>query len=79
MSETYVRINKYYYKDDMVGQTAVLVEKSSGALGERDLIGFPLDSPFGWYDGDMSTSYNLWYISEEYLEPVQVFSHNKFN
>lgn len=51
MSETYVRINKYYYKDDMVGQTAVLVEKSSGALGERDLIGFPLDSPFGWYDG----------------------------
>jgi hypothetical protein len=62
----------------MVGQTAVLVEKSSGALGDRDLIGFPLDSPFGWYDGDMSTSYNLWCISEEYLEPVQVFSHNKF-
>lgn len=41
MSETYVRINKYYYKDDMVGQTAVLVEKASGALGDRDLIGFP--------------------------------------
>ena len=59
MSETYVRINNYYYKDDMVGQTAVLVEKASGALGDRDLIGFPLDSPFGWYDGDMSTSYNL--------------------
>lgn len=78
MSETYVRINKYYYKEDMVGQTAVLVEKSSGALGARDLIGFPLDSPFGWYDGDRSTSYNLWYISEEYLQPVQVFSHNKF-
>lgn len=78
MSETYVRINKYYYKDDMVGQTAVLVEKSSGALYHRDLIGFPLDSPFGWYDEDMSTSYNLWYISGEYLEPVQVFSHNKF-
>lgn len=78
MSETYVRINKYYYKEDMVGQTAVLVEKSSGALGDRDLIGFPLDSPFGWYDADMSTSYNLWYISEEYLEPVQVFSKSKF-
>lgn len=59
MSETYVRINKDYYRDDMVDQTAVLVEKSSGALGDRDLIGFPLDSPFGWYDGDMSTSYNL--------------------
>ena len=78
MSETYVRINKYYYKDDMVGQTAVLVEKASGALRDRDLIGFPLDSPFGWYDADMSTSYNLWYISEEFLEPVQVFSKSKF-
>lgn len=78
MSKTYVRVNKYYYKDDMVGQTAVLVEKSSGALGSRDLIGFPLDSPFGWYDEDMSTRYNLWYISEEYLELVKVFSHNKF-
>lgn len=78
MSETYVRINKYYYKDDMVGQTVVLVEKAAGALGDRDLIGFPLDSPFGWYDEDMSTSYNLWYISEEYLELVQVFSKSKF-
>ena len=78
MSETYVRINKYYYKEDMVGQTGVLVEKSLGALGDRDLIGFPLDSPFGWYDADMSTSYNLWYISSEYLEPVQVFSKSKF-
>lgn len=78
MSETYVRINKDYYREDMVGQTVVLVEKASGALCDRDLIGFPLDSPFGWYDGDMSTSYNLWYISEEYLEPVQVFSKSKF-
>lgn len=41
MSGKFVRINKYYYKDDMVGQTAVLVEKVSGALGDRDLIGFP--------------------------------------
>lgn len=78
MSEKYVKIKDTYYKEDMVGQTAVLVEKSSGALCDRDLIGFPLDSPFGWYDEDMSTSYNLWYISEEFLEPVQVFSHNKF-
>lgn len=78
MSETYVRINKYYYQDEMAGQTAVLVEKNLGILSDRDLIGFPLDSPFGWYDEDMSTQYNLWYISPEYLEPVQVFSHNKF-
>lgn len=73
-----VRVKESYYKDGMVGQTAVLVEKASGAFCARDLIGFPLDSPFGWYDADMSTSYNLWYISEEYLEPVSVFSHSKF-
>lgn len=78
MSETYVRINKDYYKDDMVGQTAVLVEKASGVLFDKYSIGFPLDSPFGWYDADMSTSYNLWYISPEYIEPVQVFSKSKF-
>lgn len=73
-----VRITEDYYAQDMVGQTVVLAEKASGALGDRDLIGFPLDSPFGWYDADMSTSYNLWYISSEYLEPVQVFSKSKF-
>lgn len=73
-----VRITEDYYDQDMVGQTVVLVEKASGVLGDRDLIGFPLDSPFGWYDEDMSTSYNLWYISEEYLELVQVFSKSKF-
>ena len=78
MSEKYVKIKDTYYKEDMVGQTVVLVEKASGALGDRDLIGFPLDSPFGWYDENMSTSYNLWYISEEYLELVQVFSKSKF-
>lgn len=73
-----VRITEDYYAQDMVGQTVVLLEKASGALCDRDLIGFPLDSPFGWYDEGMSTSYNLWYISEEYLEPVQVFSRSKF-
>jgi hypothetical protein len=79
MSETYVRIKGDYYQDEIAGQTAVLVEKNLGILGDRDLIGFPLDSPFGWYDEDMSTQYNLWYISPEYLEPVQVFSRSKFN
>lgn len=78
MSEKYVKIKDTYYKEDMVGQTVVLVEKASGALGDRDLIGFPLDSPFGWYDKDRSTGYNLWYISEEYLELVQIFSKSKF-
>lgn len=79
MSETYVRIKGDYYQDEMVGQTVVLVEKNNGLLGDRDLIGFPLDSPFGWYDEDMSTQYNLWYISPEYLEPVQVFTKSKFS
>lgn len=79
MSETYVRIKGNYYQDEMAGQTAVLVERSKGLLGDRDLIGFPLDSPFGWYDEYMSMSYNLWYISPEYLEPVQVFTKSKFS
>ena len=79
MSETYVRIKNDYYKDEMVGQIAVLIEKNAGALCDRSLIGFPLDSPFGWYDEDMSTSYSLWYISPEYLEPMQVFTNSKFS
>lgn len=32
MSEKFVRINKYYYKNDMVGQTAVLIEKLRSTL-----------------------------------------------
>lgn len=78
MSKTYMRIKEGYHRASMVGQTAVLVEKSSGAPGDRALIGFPLDRPFGWYDETMSTEYNLWYILNDYIEPVQVFSHNKF-
>lgn len=78
MSKTYVRIKEGYHKANMIGQTAVLIEMGTEFYADRALIGFPLDSPFGWYDEDMSTSYNLWYISEEYLEPVQVFSKSKF-
>ena len=73
-----VRIKEGYYKANMIGQAAVLIEMGTKFYDYRALIGFPLDSPFGWYDETMSTSYNLWYILEEYLEPVQVFSHNKF-
>lgn len=78
MSKTYVRIKEGYHKANMIGQTAVLIEMGTEFYAYRALVGFPLDSPFGWYDETMSTSYNLWYILEEYLEPVQVFSHNKF-
>ena len=79
MSETYVRIKNDYYKDEMAGQIAVLIEKNVRALCVSSLIGFPFDSPFGWYDEDMSTQYNLWYIFSEYLEPVQVFTKSKFS
>ena len=78
MSKIYVRIKEGYYKANMIGQTVVLVEKNSGAICARSLIGFPLDSPFGWYDETMSTSYNLWYISEEYLEPITIITRSKF-
>lgn len=78
MSKTYVRIKEGYHKANMIGQTAVLIEMGTELYDYRALVGFPLDSPFGWYDETMSTSYNLWYISEEFLEPVQVFSKSKF-
>ena len=72
-----VRVSGYFPDDDMAGAEAVIIKDERLSKGSV-LIGFPLDSPFGWYDEDISTSYNLWYISEEYLEPVQVFSYNKF-
>ena len=78
MSKIYVRIKEGYHKANMIGQTAVLIEMGNEFYAYRALVGFPLDSPFGWYDETMSTSYNLWYISEEYLELVQVFSKSKF-
>lgn len=78
MSKTYVRIKEGYPRANMVGQTAVLIEMGNEFYAYRALIGFPLDSPFGWYDSDYITEYRCWWISSEYLEPVQVFSHNKF-
>ena len=69
-----VRIKDSYPDWEFVGVEVVILRMDKGAV----LLGFPLEGPFGWYDEDMSTSYNLWYISEEFLEPVQVFSHNKF-
>lgn len=78
MSKIYVRIKEGYHKASMIGQTAVLIEMGTEFYDYRALIGFPLDSPFGWYDETMSTDYNLRYILNDYIEPVQVFSHNKF-
>ena len=78
MSKRIVRIKESYSEKGMGGQTAVLIEMGTEFYDYRALIGFPLDSPFGWYDETMSTEYNLWYILNDYIEPVQVFSHNKF-
>ena len=72
-----VRISEDYSEQNMAGIEAIIINDDRLG-GGASLVGFPLDSLLGWYDADMSTSYNLWYISEEYLEPVQVFSHNKF-
>lgn len=72
-----VRISEDYHEQNMASIEAIIINDDRLGVG-ASLVGFPLDSPFGWYDEDMSTSYNLWYISEEYLELVKVFSHNKF-
>lgn len=68
-----VRIKDSYSDREFVGVEAIILSKNKGVV----LVGFPLEGSIGWYDEDMSTSYNLWYISEEYLEPVQVFSKSK--
>lgn len=77
MGKRMVRVKDSYPDLEFVGVEAVII-KDKRLSGGNILLGFPLDSPLGWYDEDMSTSYNLWYISEEYLEPVQVFSKSKF-
>lgn len=69
-----VRVKDSYPDREFVGVEAIILRKDEGAV----LVGFPLEGSIGWYDEDMSTSYNLWYISPEYLEPVQVFSKSKF-
>lgn len=70
-----VRVKDSYPDWEFIGVEAVILRKDE----ESVLVGFPLEGSIGWYDEDMSTSYKLWYISEGYLEPVSVFSHNKFN
>lgn len=69
-----VRVKERYPDWEFVGVEAVILRRDKEVV----LLGFPLEGSIGWYDEDMSTSYNLWYISEEYLELVKVFSHNKF-
>lgn len=77
MSKQIVRVKESYPDWEFVGVEAVIIKYERLSNGGV-LLGFPLDSPFGWYDEYMSTGYNLWYISEKYLEPVQVFLKSKF-
>ena len=72
-----VRITEDYSDYNMAGVEAIIIKDERLSNGSV-LLGFLLDSLFGWYDETMSTSYNLWYILNDYIEPVQVFSHNKF-
>lgn len=72
-----VRVKDSYPEWEFVGVEAVII-KDERLGNDSVLLGFPLDSPFGWYEETMSTEYNLWYILNDYIEPVQVFSHNKF-
>lgn len=72
MSKTYVRILNNYGNVEKRGAKAILLEVSTD-IYRRALIGFPLGSKHGWYDPNISTDYQCWWIPGEYLEPVQVF------
>lgn len=69
-----VRVSEYCSDYYMAGVEAIALREN----GEDVLIGFPLESPFGWYDSAYTTEYRCWWISSDYLEPVQVFSKSKF-
>ena len=72
-----VRVSEYYFDYYMAGIEAIII-KDERLINGGVLLGFPLGSELGWYDSCYSTEYRCWWISSEYLEPVQVFSHNKF-
>ena len=72
-----VRITQDYSGYNMAGAEAIIIKDQRLSDGSV-LLGFPLDSEFGWYDSRYSPEYRCWWISSEYLEPVQVFSKSKF-
>lgn len=74
MSKQVVRVKESYPDWEFVGVEAVILRKD----GESVLVGFPLEGSIGWYDSAYTTEYHCWWIGQGYLEPVQVFSHNKF-
>lgn len=72
-----VRITEDYSEYNMAGVEAVIV-KYERLSNDGVLVGFPLDSPFGWYDSDYNTEYRCWWIHERYIEPITTITRSKF-
>lgn len=62
---------------DMAGAEAIIIKDKRLSDGSV-LLGFPLDSEFGWYDSDYTTEYRCWWISSDYLEPITTVTRSKF-
>lgn len=72
-----VRIKDSYPDWEFVDVEAVIIKDERLSNGSV-LLGFPLDSPFGWYDSGYSTEYRCWWISSDYLEPITTITRSKF-
>ena len=72
-----VRVKESYHDQNMAGVEAIII-KDESMTDNTVLLGFPLDSPFGWYDSEYSTEYRCWWISEGYLEPITTITRSKF-
>lgn len=72
-----VRITEDYYEQDMIGAEAIIIKDERLSNGSV-LLGFPLDSEFGWYDSHYSTEYRCWWIYSDYLEPISTVTRSKF-
>lgn len=77
MSKQIVRVKDSYPNREFVGEEAVII-KDKRLSNNSVLLGFPLDSPFGWYDSDYNTEYRCWWIEKEYLENVTTITRSKF-
>ena len=69
-----MRIKDNYYDYEMIGVEGVVLKRDRGSV----LLGFPLDSPFGWYDKDYSTEHLCRWVGEYCLEPITTFTRSKF-
>lgn len=74
MCRKYVRIKDTCYDSEMIGAKGVILRRDMGSV----LLGFPLNSPFGWYDSEESTEYKCWWIGTDCLGPVVTITRSKF-